>query len=622
MAQVKFIRGTREQYNALVANTAKKQDVINSVFFVTDDQVIMMNEKQYGGATGTLFDGFVKNLDVEGQTLTYHKDVSGVDTTVTIKLIEKGDNSIVIGDIVNGGVKDGSTIKVNVKDVGDADGLKLGNDGLYVDLTKTNAAITANTAAIEAEESRADKAEKANASNIATNTAAIAKLNADAATVGSVDNKIDTAIKGLDVEAIGGEGKFVKSVSEVDGKISAEVGDLNSSAVSRTATTNVEGQVDMTSTTVEGALVDLAKAVTEAKKSAATYKIVQVTKGLANNVKEAYQLVQTVDGKDTNIDVQIPIYKDQTLKSVTLETTDGKKKGQYLKYTYITSDGTEDVVYVDVSKFLVESEFKNGLSVNDAGEVSVKIDANSETFLTVGDGGVKLSGVQGAVDAVKTAIIGGATSTTLKDLEDKLEEEATTARAAEKANADAITVLNGAETVEGSVAKAVADAKKALLGDAAEEYNTLGKLEDKIQAVDAKASSAHTEVVAKTDGHVTVTVTDSEDGTHKVVTVGENDIASDTALTAEVSRARAAEDKIEASVGLADDGSHVKTTGNYTSGATTVVGEIAALDTQVKVNADAIADETTRATNAEAKALTDAKAYTDASLKWIEAGDY
>ena len=73
---------------------------------------------------------------------------------------------------------------------------------------------------------------------------------------------------------------------------------------------------------------------------------------------------------------------------------------------------------------------------------------------------------------------------------------------------------------------------------------------------------------------------------------------------------------------MAADGSHVKTTGNYTSGATTVVGEIAALDTQVKANADAIAAETKRATDAEAKALADAKVYTDEALKWIEAGNY
>lgn len=622
MAQIKFIRGNREQYNALIGNSAKVNDVKNSVYFVTDEHCIMMNDTQYGGVDNAMFKGFIKDVDVEGNLLKFKKDVNGTWEDVTITLLKAADNSIVVGDITEGGVKDGSTIKVNVKAVGDADGLKLGNDGLYVDLTKTTASITVNTKAIADEVKRAQDAEKANANNIATNTAAITKLNADKATAGSVDNKIDTAIKGLDVNSIGGEGKFVKSVSETDGKIAAEVGDLVSTAVTRTATTNVAGQVDMSGTTVEGALVDLAKAVSETKKSAATYKIEKVTEGLATNVKEAYQLVQTVNGVSSNIDVQIPIYKDQTLKSVELADTDGNKKGQYLKYTYITAEGKDSVVYVDVSKFLVESEFKNGLSVSESGEVSVKIDATSEGFLTVGTNGVKLSGVADAINTAKTEIIGGATNTTLKALEDKLAEEAKTARAAEKANADAITVLNGADTVEGSVAKSVADAKKALLGDAAEGYNTLGKLEDQIQAVDAKASSAHTEVVAKAEGHVRVAVADSTDKTHKVVTISENDIASAAALTAEINRAKAAEDKIEASVGLAADGSHVNTKGNYTSGAKTVVGEIAALDTQVKANADAIAAETTRATNAETKALADAKAYTDEALNWIEAGNY
>lgn len=624
MAQIKFIRGTKAQYNALIANTAKVNDVKNSVYFVTDEHCIMMNGTQYGGVDNDMFNGFIKDVDVEGNLLKFKKDVNGTWTDVTITLLKAADKSIVIGDIVNGNVKDGSTIKVNVQAVEDnADGLKLGNDGLYVDLTKTTASITANTKAISDEVARAKAAEKTNADNIATNTAAITNLNADKDTAGSVDNKIDTAIKGLDVNSIGGEGKFVKSVSETDGKIAAEVGDLVSTAVTRTATTNVAGQVDMSGTTVEGALVDLAKAVSETKKNAATYKITKVTTGLATNVKEAYQLVQTVNGQDTNIDVQIPIYKDQTLKSVELVAEDDKKKkGQFMKYTYINAEGKDSVVYVDVSKFLVESEFKNGLSVSTAGEVSVKIDAASEGFLTVGAGGVKLSGVQDAVNTAKTEIIGGATNTTLKALEDKLADEAKTARAAEKANADAIKVLNGAETVNGSVAKSVADAKKALLGDAAEGYNTLGKLEDQIQAVDAKASSAHTEVVEKADGHVRVAVADSTDKTHKVVTISENDIASAAALTTEVDRAKAAEDKIEASVGLAADGSHVKATGNYITGATTVVGEIAALDTQVKTNADAIADETTRATAAEEKALTDAKAYTDNALSWIEAGNY
>lgn len=600
MALVKFFRGTRANYDSnLAKNTA---EVKNGIYFITDEHCIMMDGKQYGGVDNEMFKGFIKDVDVEGNILSFKKDVEGTWTDVSIKLLEAADNSIVVGDIVKGNVKDGSTIKVNVKSVGTDDGLKLGADGLYVDLTKTTKLITDETA-------RAKAAEKANADNIT-------KLNADATTAGSVDNKIDTAIKGLDVNSIGGEGKFVKSVSETDGKIAAEVGDLVSTAVTRAATTGVTGQVDMTGTTVEGALVDLAKAVSETKKNAATYKITKVTTGLATNVKEAYQLVQTVNGQDTNIDVQIPIYKDQTLKSVELVAEDDKKKkGQFMKYTYINADGADTIVYVDCSKLLAESEFKNGLALSDAGEVSVKIDTNSETFLTVSENGVKLSGVQNAINAAKTEIIGGATNTTIKALEDKLAEETTRAKAAEKTNADAITVLNGEG--EGSVKKSVADAKKELLGDAAEGYNTLGKLEDQIQAVDAKATSAHTEVVAKADGHVRVAVADSTDRTHKVVTVTESDIASATALTDEVSRAKEAEDKIEASVGLAADGSHVQSTGHYTKNATTVVGEIAALDTQVYTNTNSIAT-----LNGDAAVTGSVDNKIASALSWIEGGEY
>ena len=76
----------------------------------------------------------------------------------------------------------------------------------------------------------------------------------------------------------------------------------------------------------------------------------------------------------------------------------------------------------------------------------------------------------------------------------------------------------------------------------------------------------------------------------------------------ETSNRIAADDNIEGSVGLNADGSHKTTTGKYTSGATTVVGEIAALDAQVKTNADKIAQNTPK----QSKAITVTKA-TDGS---------
>jgi hypothetical protein len=140
-----------------------------------------------------------------------------------------------------------------------------------------------------------------------------------------------------------------------------------------------------------GKLEDKIQEVAGAAKS---YEIVAVTEGLASNVKEAFKLV---DEKGVQAGAQINVYKDSALKSITLEGAEGAK--QELVYTYTLADGTDEEVRVDVSKFLAEAEFKNGLEVSSVdGTVSVKIDEASESFLSVSESGVKLSGVQNAID--------------------------------------------------------------------------------------------------------------------------------------------------------------------------------------------------------------------------------
>ena len=596
MALVKFFRGTKANYDSNFAKNA--DEVKNSIYFITDKHCIMMNETQYGGVDDTMFKGFIKDVDVEGNVLSFKKDVDGTWTDVSIKLLEAADNSIVVGDILKGdNVKDGSTIKVNVKAVGEADGLKLGDDGLYVDLTKTTQSITNETA-------RATQAEEANK-----------------AAIEQEKNDRIAAINGLNAEIKGGDGKFIQSVKEENGVIAAVEADLTAAAVAYDKTAD---KVIAKATNVSAAIKELDAKVAANKDAELTYQTVKLTAEEVSalgdvNVKEAYKVVSVnKEGTKTTVGDIIKIYKDSSLVSIDYtEVNDKSKKGQFLKYVYTLANGTEQTVYVDMSKLVDQAEVEKGIQAID-GKLSIKLaEGNEANFLTVDANGLKLSGVQTAIGNAQKAV------------QDNLDSEITRATQAEGVNkaaidknAEAIAKLNGDKTTTGSVAKAVADAKAELLGDAATEYNTLGKLEDKIQALDVKATKAHTEVVAKAEGHVRVAVADSTDGTHKVVTVSENDIASDTALKDEVNRAKAAEDKIEDSVGLAADGSHVKATGNYTKNATTVVGEIAALDTQVKANADAIAAETARATQAEANALAEAKAYTDTALSWIEGGKY
>lgn len=111
-------------------------------------------------------------------------------------------------------------------------------------------------------------------------------------------------------------------------------------------------------------------------------------------------------------------------------------------------------------------------------------------------------------------------------------------------------------------------------------------IQDAINTAAAKSSNKITE---KSTGRVTVTAKVEADG-HTTYTIDEHDIAQATVLTGEIDRAKAAELKTNQGVGLNDDGSHKTTTGNYTAAATTIAGEISALDAQVHTNATNIAN--------------------------------
>lgn len=130
-----------------------------------------------------------------------------------------------------------------------------------------------------------------------------------------------------------------------------------------------------------------------------TYSVAKVTEGLGGNVKEAYKLV---DEDGTQCGTLIEIEKDDSLVDV-VATTD-EKGNKVVKFTYNLADGTSKEVTIDLSAYVTESEYGDGLQVIDH-VVSVKRDTASEAFLTVGADGVKLSGVQDAIDAAKNAAI-------------------------------------------------------------------------------------------------------------------------------------------------------------------------------------------------------------------------
>ena len=218
--------------------------------------------------------------------------------------------------------------------------------------------------------------------------------------------------------------KFVTSVSETDGIISVMRGSVTSTDKTITLTDGTDGGINLAvnvdgttivknvdklavgtvpaekvsvgagtglkATDAQNAFKELKSAIDDVEGAAKSYTIVKQTDGLDSKVREQYRLQQTVGSTTEFVGDTIQIYKDSSLKEVKLQ-------GQELVFTYILDDGTETTLPVNVSTFLAESEFKDGLEVNGDGQVSVKVDESSESFLTVGANGLKLDGVSNAI---------------------------------------------------------------------------------------------------------------------------------------------------------------------------------------------------------------------------------
>lgn len=239
-------------------------------------------------------------------------------------------------------------------------------------------------------------------------------------------------------EADGNQYSVLTGVTQTDGKL-AGVAEVKLAAVAKTgsasdvATTAIPA--DGTYVAVEGenvsaqiaSIAKTIKGITTTQSNAFKYITVKLTPEEVaalsdSNVKEAYKVVAyigedyaTATIKETVGEV-IKIYKDATIHKIYLGNTGDKidkttgditsqttpkpsEKTSSLNYAYILADGTYAMASIPVGNFLRESQFKNGLDVNENGEVSVKVDTASEGFLTVGKAGVKVSGVQTAIDS-------------------------------------------------------------------------------------------------------------------------------------------------------------------------------------------------------------------------------
>lgn len=377
----------------------------------------------------------------------------------------------------------------------------------------------------------------------------------------------------------------------------------------------------ITSTNAQAAFKELKKAIDDVDSAAKSYKIIKETKETPNvtldaNVLEQYKLQQTVNGVTSIEGETIKIYKDSSLKSVELVD-------QKLVFTYILADDTEKTVSVDISTFLAESEFANGLQVTNH-VVSVKIDPTSEEFLTVGEGGVKLAGVQNAIndaiaglDVTDTAEPGQYVSK-VSETDGKIAVErvnVSDARLngyAKGTNADAILETDSLKVALGKLENQVDKAKAAATTKVVEGTDDGNNMEI-ASAKETDGSTTYTinltDVASKTalDAEIAARkAVDGQDGKKYAANTGTNyisdatslnnaDVKLDTALKAEADRAKGAETSIDAAIGLTKgENNETRTyanTGEYIGKETsnTVASDIKALDTKLKEVADGLA---------------------------------
>lgn len=465
--------------------------------------------------------------------------------------------------------------------------------------------------------SAAELGTKNDAGTVDTAFGRIAKEVADRTTA------ITNAIAGLHstVNATDKDGEqysVLTGVTQVDGKLTGKT-EVKLAAVAKTglaehvattAITGSESQVAVEGTNVSGQISSIAttlkgvqNSIANVEKNALKYRTVklsetEVTELKDSNVKEAYKVVSYTgtwtEGTSTGTQVGdvIKIYKDSSVKEIYLgsgKDTINKSTGDITKaqtvaeadlslnYAYMNADGTYGMAKIPVANFLREAEFKNGLQVLN-GEVSVKVDTASEdaeNFLSVGENGVKISGVQTAIDTAIGKLDADVTSTGNDNVTVKLTEEngkvtavtvSTKGLALDNAVVKNVTVNNVDATVSGNKATVTIDGADIAVADT---YTATVYPEQ----FEAKVGTANH--IAAND-----TVADAFKKAENTISVLATEVISNEKVTT------AAVSKLAESAGVVGKDSVIgyqkKTDANYISEATSVHDATVKLDAAIK----------------------------------------
>lgn len=457
--------------------------------------------------------------------------------------------------------------------------------------------------------------------------------------IGGALNKIENYFKGLDVSEISATGQPIVKVSQTNGKIAAEVGNIAAAHV-----TVADADDVITATDVEGALTEIAKNVAANKVTNADGSItvttptgsttttdikvhiksgegvikldaangiytdlnlVKIENGLPTNIKERYQLLNS---DNIQIGQNIDIYKDSALVKFYLGhvddvLTNADKEGESDNDTITNGVGDTALVYVmqlangkykltavNVQTFLEESEFEDGLEVANH-VVKVKKDISSETVvteydadgtvktnsdvITISASGIKIANIQAAINAAIGTL----------DVTDAAVAGQYVSTVSEKDGKISVSRLDISAAPLNNYSKG-SDA--AAVGASDTINAAISKLENQVDAAKAAAKTViNTTVVGESASHMTIAKNTTAADGHDVYSFSLADVASKDALEAEVSRAETAEKTLAESIGCAYIDStkvvtaYASTPANAYATTNQVKSDIAALDAEV-----------------------------------------
>ena len=169
-----------------------------------------------------------------------------------------------------------------------------------------------------------------------------------------------------------------------------------------------------------------------------------------------------VDGEERGT-INIP--KDQFLEDVNYD--DDTKE---LVFIFVTSDENNKEVRINIGNLVDIYSAGNGLSLTE-GQFAIKLDPSTESYITVGADGLKVSGLDAKFDTL-----------TQKDTEQ--DERIQTAETDIDALQSDLSALKG--DGEGSIGNQIQTAVDALKGGVSESYDTLKKIEDNIVSTNGK----------------------------------------------------------------------------------------------------------------------------------------